>query len=314
MVGSGSAASSRLLLDAAHATLTYLASSQNWERVALAEGAFHTGDDPIHADLEAHSVFERHLRGRDTSVADSIYAVVGEESIQHIPLDQLMPGARVVVVDPLDGSTQWAIFSHAYCVAAYCLVVGDEGRLRLESAIVANPQHSFTWRADREGFEFRTTRSDDSNVVVTQSAVAENPLLPPTLSFTGFKTKDRPAALSIAGILDDWQMMLIGGNPVTPYVISGGLTVALTLRPQASWDAVGILLASKTDAVIGALDGTLLDHETFRTLFEKVVLEGNVRRIPALVVAKSRARYDEVVERLAPLVNAELEISPSFRV
>lgn len=194
------------------------------------------------------------------------------------------------------------------------LLVGSSGRLELESAIVANPQHSFTWRADKSGFELRTTRTSDGPVAVTQSVVSESPLLSPTLAFTGFKTKDRPATLDIAKTLDDWQIMLIGGNPVTPYVVSSGLTAALSLRPQASWDAVGILLASKTDAVIGALDGTLLHHESFRTMFEQVVLEGNVHLIPALVVAKSRARYDELIERLAPFVNSELEISPSFRV
>jgi hypothetical protein len=108
--------------------------------------------------------------------------------------------------------------------------------------------------------------------------------------------------------------MPIGGNPVTPYVVTAGLTVALTLRPQVNWDAIGILLASKTDAVIGALDGTILVHETFRELFERVLLRGNARAIPAMIVAKNRDRFDETVERIAPLVTDDLLISPPFPV
>lgn len=301
--------SARLLRGAALAALRHLSTSRGWDRVALREGEFHSGDDPITADREAQQVFEHFVLAHQHEVDNSVYAVVGEESIRALP-ESLKPGARLIVVDPLDGSTQWAIFSHAFCVAAYCVRADSRGRLELESAVVATPQHSFTWRANSEGFEFRAVHVPDAPPIITQSTVEENPYVTPSLAFTGFKPKDRHATIELLDTFSDWHVLPIGGNPVTPYVVTSGLTAAITLRPQAAWDALGILLASTTDAVIGALDGTRLNPDTFRGLFERVVLSGDVRRVPALVVAKTPARFDEVIERIQPFVTDDLIISP----
>lgn len=293
---------------AARATLRYLESSSGWEKLAQVEGVFHSGDAPIRADQEAHRVFDRTVRTSSENLGDSIYAVVGEELIQPLP-HSYEPGVRLIVVDPLDGSTQWSLIHSVFCVAAYCLVADQNGELKMESAVVANPQHCFTWLANKTGFEVGLTRQDGESDWNTLDVIPEGTMSAPSIAFTGFKPKDRKALLDIAETLADWHILTLGGNPVTPYVVTGGLTAAVTLRPQAAWDALGILMASRSNAVVGALDGTILDPPTFESLFTRVVLEGNVRRIPALVVAKSEARYHEIVESLSPHVSDDLHLS-----
>lgn len=312
MDANASERSADVLRGGARATLRYLATSHGWDRIALAEGEFHTGDDPIKADREAQRVFEQYVYANHHLIDNSVYDIVGEESIRALP-GEFEPGTRVIVVDPLDGSTQWAIFSHAFCVAAYCLVADADRSLKLESAVVATPQHTFTWRADAVGFEFRPLHPENAAPIVTQSAVEETPYVTPSIAFTAFKPKDRKAAVQLMEAFGDWNVMPIGGNPVTPYVVTSGLTAAVTLRPQAGWDAVGILLASSASAFIGTLDGTRISPATFHGLFERVVLEGDVRLVPALIVAKSEERYDEIVRRIAPFVTEDAIISPPIQ-
>ncbi len=306
--------SAPLLRDAARATLRYLETSVGWQRLKLAEGDVHIGDDPILADAEAHRVFQYAVSAHPDAAEAKVFAVVGEEAMLSLP-ESYVPGTRVIVVDPLDGSTQWALVSTAFCVAAYCLVARDTDgsvKLEIESVVIVNPQHTFTWRASSpSGVLFGTTRTDGADDVLLLDPLPETQLDQPSVAFTGFKTKDREALIAISSQLAAWQIITIGGNPVTPYVLAAGLTAAVTLRPQAAWDALGILLASKAGAAVGFLNGQLVESEWLHDLFVSVVLDQNVRRIPALIVAKSEERYREVTRGLMPLIDGGL-ISPYF--
>ena len=292
--------SASVLRYAAQGVLRFLENSDGWQQLNLAEGQFHTGDDPIVADADAHQQFERFAKTHPAYQELKIWGIVGEEHIVKMP-DRLQPGAGVIVLDPLDGSGTWTMIRSNFCVAALLLRADTDSRLGLESAIVAGPTHTFTL-VGADDLRFGNTFSGPSNDVALLSALPENELIDPSLAFTGYKTKDRPAALSIMERLGDWSVVTVGGNPVTPYVIVGGLTAAVTLRAQCTWDAIGMLMCTATDAVVGRLDGTAVSGPTFRSLFNRVLLTGNTRAIPPMIVAKNRDRLLEVSAALKGLV------------
>jgi hypothetical protein len=298
-----------LLIEASQATLRHLQSSDGMDRIRLAEGQFHSGDDPIRADLDAHEVFEDVVRDYENRVGErSVYAVTGEERPVAIP-ERLEPGVRIIIVDPLDGSAQWSIFRSAFCVAAYSVVADADGALNLEAAVIADPGRYYYW-SESEGVHMGISFEKTDRTIRIASIVPENGFDTPTIAFTGFKPKDRRALVQIGEEFKDWNIINIGGNPVTPYVLTGSLTAAVTLRPQASWDAIGILMATETDAVVGDLEGTLVHRRQFRRTFDRIVVAGNVRRVPAMIVAKSDVRFNEVSEKLLRLSGEGVLLSP----
>jgi fructose-1,6-bisphosphatase/inositol monophosphatase family enzyme len=298
-----------LLLEASEATVRHLQASDGMERITIAEGQFHSGDDPIRVDKEAHAVFDGALRrAEERNGRRTIYAIAGEEQLAAIP-DGLGPGIRVVIVDPLDGSAQWSMLRSAFCVSAYSLIADQNGRMRLECAVLTDTSRYYVW-SHAKGVRMGLRGDAPDRRIRLDAIVDENGLDAPSIAFTGFKPKDRPALLSVAKSFNEWNLITIGGNPVTPYVLTGSLTAAVTLRPQATWDAVGILMATQTDAVVGALDGTIVNPYSFQDIFQEIALTGNVRRVPAMIVAKNQRRFEEVVERLGPLADEGLIVSP----
>jgi hypothetical protein len=109
--------------------------------------------------------------------------------------------------------------------------------------------------------------------------------------------------------IPDGAFLTIGGNPVTPYVVAGDLTAAITWRAQHTWDAIAILMATKTDAVVGNLDGDVVSGTAFSDRFNQVVLTRNARLIPPMIVAKSRNRFDQLV---GVVERARQEFGPTF--
>ncbi|GAB3189430.1 hypothetical protein FHX75_111220 [Micromonospora palomenae] len=284
------------LRQAAMRTLRHLETSGGWKRLLLAEGELHLGDDPIQADEEAQvefgRAFSRHPAYRDLRVID----IIGEERLK--PPPELNPGERLLVLDPLDGSTQWAMIRAGYCVAAMLFIARSAGRIQLESAIIANQTHTFTL-INGKPMTFGPTYGTSSEDAYLLSCQPDNGMVVPSIAFTGYKPKDRGSVLSLVHELPQWSFLTIGGNPVTPYVVAGGLTAAVTIREQAPWDAIGILMCSKTDAVVGTLNGTVLGHRGFEELFNKVALTRNTRSIPPMIVAKTERRFKEVATALA---------------
>lgn len=277
---------------AAQGALRYLETSQAWQQMTLAEGQFHTGDDPIVADSEAHVEFERSLRAHPAWHDLHIWGVVGEENIREVPKVYRV-GTRVIVLDSLDGSTMWAMMRQGYCVAALSLLAGQDGLLKLECAIVATPVHTFTLDGDG-GLRFGPTFEGPELDSLMLSTVPESPLLPPSLAINGFKHRDRPFILGILSRLSDWNAVTIGGNPTNPYVVMGSLTATVNTRYQCTWDALGILMCTATDAVVGDCEGTAVAGPAFRDLFNRLLLEGNVKCVPPMIVAKNLDRFQEV--------------------
>lgn len=273
----------------------------------LAEGETHPGDDPIEADLEAHRVFTEAVSSHPRFREMGIREVVGEERLVN-SLRVLRQGERLVVLDPLDGSSQWAMIRSGHCVAALVLVGDGQGNPSFESALIATPVHTFTLSTLTGLLQFGSTYSNDERISLL-SCLPEAVIEQPSIAFTGYKTKDRRSVLTLAKFLSSWSIVTLGGNPVTPYVVAGGLTAALTLRPQYTWDAIGILMATKTDAVVGDLDGTMVYGNSFEELFNRVALTGNARVIPPMVVTKSRERYEQIVEAVS---KARDEFGPGF--
>jgi hypothetical protein len=223
-----------------------------------------------------------------------VWGIVGEENILNIP-SGLAPGARVIVLDPLDGSGPWAMIRAGYCVAALSLIAGSDGVLSFETAIVAGPTHAFTLIEEGE-LSFGATFKGPAEDVALLSALPENEVIDPSVALTGWKSEDRDVVNSIMQHLGNWSVITLGGNPLTPYVLVGSLTAAVTLRAQCTWDAIGILMCTATDAVVGLHDGTLVSGRTFRRLFSRVVLTGNVRIIPPVIVAKNHDRFASLSE------------------
>jgi hypothetical protein len=289
--------SASVLRYAAQGALRFLENSAGWRQLSLAEDQFHTGDDPIVADAESHAQFTRFATGHPAFQELRIWGIVGEENIQAVP-PRLQPGARVIVLDPLDGSWPWAMIRAGYCVAALTLIAGSDGVLKLESAIVATPTHTFTLVGD-DDLRFGPTFGGPANDMTLLSTLPENELIDPSMAFGGYKTKDRETVTRIMTRLDKWSVITLGGNPVSPYVVTGGLTAAITLRPQCTWDAIGILMCTATDAVVGLTNGDMVSGSTFRDLFGKVLLTGNVRIIPPMIVAKSRDRFSALCDAVS---------------
>jgi 3'-phosphoadenosine 5'-phosphosulfate (PAPS) 3'-phosphatase len=256
-------------------------------------GGFHVGDPPIAADLAAHAAFAEELLSDPAASELAITAVVGEEH-SHAP-DPVPPGGRVVVVDPLDGSWGWATLRSGYCVAALVLVANAAAELAVESAVVAAPTDTFRLTGDLTvGPTFARTESYRR----VDRVVPERPRATPSLAVAGYRVSDRPAVAELFDRLDDWSIVTLGGNPATPYVVTGGLTAALTLGPQCTWDAIGLLMAATAGAVIGTAQGRIMSATDVRRRLATVRLTANARVVPPLIVAKNRTRYAELVDRL----------------
>lgn len=296
-----------LLRQSAQETLRVLTTSTGWGLLQRDENEFHPGDDPIEADEEAQRAFASVWERAPASSKLRVRAVRGEENLEDLPND-LIPGDRIVVVDPLDGSKPWALFRQGYCVAAEVLRlidrVGNDHRYELSGAIVATPVDAFTLLGDDELRVGRTFDTSDSDILVT-SVLPESDVMPTVFSAVAYK-RDRyhdgeqdawAKVMRLTEALPSWGAVTLGGNPMFPYVVVGGLTAALTFKASTTWDTLGILMATATDAVVGRLDGQLVSGPAFRQLFAQVLLSSeNVYPIPAMIVAKSEARYREIVE------------------
>jgi hypothetical protein len=283
--------------------MRYLCASDGWRTLALEEGTFHLGDDPIEEDKAAQDLFVQFVEEYQYNEGDlAIKAVLGEENIKAAP--HLRPGERVVILDPLDGSKTWAACRTNFCVALLALRADATGIPRLEIAMITTPLHVFTYLPPRRLYMGQLGQTPDSDQQVT-SVVPEAggqlyaPANTPFLALNAYKSRERDSLIAIARALPDWHIITTAGNPVTPYVVSGGVTVALTLRSQANWDAVGVLMATCTDAVVRqASDGTLVHGPGFAERFNQVLVDQNAFIVPPMIVAKSRERSDEVYEAL----------------
>lgn len=282
---------------AATATLRSMVLSQGWGAVSLTEGQVHPGDPPRKVDYEAHETFSSALFSHLAMPQLLVENVFGEENIPSNGRITITPGHRAVLLDPLDGSTQWSMIRAGYCVAAMMLNADADGRISLESSIVATPVHTFTL-VHGEQLRFGATNGTSTNDLLLTSCLPESTSQEPSLALTGYKIKDRGSLTALMKQTPGWAVLTLGGNPVTPYVVAGDLTAAITWRPQSTWDAIGILMASETDAVVGAIDGTLINGPDFAERFSRAVLTQNVSVIPPMVVAKTRQRFDEIVEAM----------------
>lgn len=293
-----------MLRFAAQRVLRYLETSQAWQQLALAEDQFHTGDDPIRADAEAHQEFEVAARAHPAWNDLGVWSVVGEENILPAPA-AFSEGTRVIVLDSLDGSSMWAMMRQGYCVAAMSLLANARGNLELECGVIATPVHSFTLAGDELKFgpTFDGPRSDS----LLLSTVPETDVRPKSLAINGYKARDRRLMIEIMRRLPDWDIVTNAGNPANPYVVMGSLTATVNTRYQCTWDALGVLACTTTDAVVGDLEGTIVSGPNFRHLYNRLLLEGNVKCIPPMIVAKNTERFAEVA---AAVSDALREVPP----
>jgi fructose-1,6-bisphosphatase/inositol monophosphatase family enzyme len=290
-----------VLRHAARSVLHYLETSVEQQQLAVAPGQVHAGDDPIVADERTHAEFESAARRHPAWDELHIWGVVGEERVVDVPSSP-EPGTRVFVVDPLDGSTMWATARLGYCVAAMSLLTNESGELVFECGIVATPVHTFTLIGDELSFG-ATFDAKVPDSILTSATPEIYPIRPPSLAINGYKARDREAVLAVMAGLRTWDVVTLGGNLLNPYVIIGNLTATVNTRPQYTWDALGVLMCTATDAVVGTVDGTIVSGPRFREQFNRIVLTGNGKLIPPMIVAKNRERFDEVAAVLEPVVD-----------
>jgi hypothetical protein len=290
-----------LLRVACRSTMSTLLRSDGLRRLALEENAFHHGDDPLEVDREAQTTFERAAAAHYAYHQLGIAAIVGEEAIRDIA--DVVEGQRVLVVDPLDGSKPWALARMGFCVAALCLRRHSDG-WQIEGAIIATPTDAFTLLGEQE-LRFGLLDQSPASDVSLASALPENQHLGPrSWAAVGYKPADRKLAQPIVDQLPAWSFISLGGNPWFPWVVAGGLTAAVTLKASSTWDAIGILMAVATDAVVGNHEGTVVSGAAFRQLFAQVLLTGNVTPIPKMIVAKNMDCFLEIVDAIG---RAEVE-------
>lgn len=300
-MGTDSDVCASVLRFAAQRVLRYLETSQAWQQLGLAEGQFHTGDDPIRADAEAHQEFEAAARSHPAWSDLRVWSVVGEENILPPP-ETFSEGTRVIVLDSLDGSSMWAMLRQGYCVAAMSLLADSTGSLQLECGVIATPVHSFTLAGDE--LRFGPSFDGPGNDALMLSTVPEIDVRPRSLAINGYKARDRPLILEIMRRLPDWDVVTNAGNPANPYVVMGSLTATVNTRYQCTWDALGILACTATDAVVGNLEGTIVSGPNFRHLYNRLLLEGNVKCIPPMIVAKNLDRFLEVSAAVSEALRA----------
>ncbi|MDR0783356.1 MAG: hypothetical protein LBE83_06315 [Propionibacteriaceae bacterium] len=267
----------------------------------MEEGAFHHGDDPIEEDKAAQEKFEQYVNEYQHTEGDlRIVSILGEEAIKEVP--RLQPNERLIVLDPLDGSKTWAACRTNFCVALLALNADDTGLPSLEIAMITTPLHVFTFFPPNQLFIGALGQTSDndtllSSVVPEAAGQLYAPANTPFLALNAYKTREREALVAIADALPGWHIITTAGNPATPYVVAGGLTAALTLRAQTNWDAVGVLMAASTDAVVRqANDGAIVKGPGFSERFNQVLIDGNAYVVPPMIVAKSRERSDEIYE------------------
>jgi len=285
-------------------TMAFLCKSDGWRTLTLEEGVFHTGDDPIEEDDSAQKVFEQLMENYESRHGDlRIHSILGEEANRPVPT--LNPNERVILLDPLDGSKTWAACRSNFCVALLALRADATGHPRLETAMITTPLHVFTFVPPNKLYLGQLGGSAQTDALVSSVTPEAAGLLfaeanTPFLAVNAYKARERKSLLAIAAALPDWHIITTAGNPVTPYVVTGGVTAALTLRSSTNWDAIGVLMAAATDAVVRqANDGAVVYGPAFAERFNQILVEGHVYAIPPMLVAKSQARSDQVFEALS---------------
>lgn len=292
-----------MLRSAAQATLRGIGSRTGLERLAEREGEqYDPGDPGFNADEDAHRVFEEAVRESPYFGALHVQEVLGQEKLMDPP--SLVAGQRLIIVDPIDGTWPWLILHEGYCVAAIALLWDSDNRPQVDCAIIATRVDCFTLLG-YDDLRYGRTFADSSKDLAIASTVPENRQLPPSIAAVAYKpsawllphSESRDMFLRILDNLGPaWAAFTIGGNPITPYVIVGGLTAAISLNRQTSWDALAVLMATATDAVVGHAEGTLVFGPTFSQLFANVMFSGEgALPIPRMIVAKTHERFMEVV-------------------
>jgi fructose-1,6-bisphosphatase/inositol monophosphatase family enzyme len=281
-----------LLRQAARATVRYASLSEGFEHLASAEDEFNHGDDALEADKQAHAVFEKTAAQHPAFNLLRIRAVVGEERILR-SFPDLKFGDRVIVLDPIDGTAPWVIARTGFCTAALCLVWESTGRWEIDGAVIATPTGCFTLIGTRE-LRYGPLGSEAARDGKVTSVLPENPAIARSIAAVCYKPKDRELAQPLLTFLPTWSHITLGGNPFFPWVVTGALTAAITIKWSSTWDAVGILMAAATDAVVGDHEGTVVSGDTFRGLFAQVLLTGNVTPIPPMIVAKNMEAFEIV--------------------
>lgn len=287
----------RLLRAASVAALHYLINGDASAELARREEAeFHLGDDPIEADLEAQRHFEEAARDQPAYAELGVVGIIGEEKLEEAPPHKV--GERLIVVDPLDGSRPWSIARTGFCVAALALRALDGERWAVEGAIIAMPTEAFTLLGTDHLLHGPLSGDPQTDLVVT-SVVPETEVHHRTIAAVAMKPDDRAILEPIVMRLPDWGVLTLGGNPIVPYVVTGRLTAAITLKPSSTWDSVGVLMASATDAMIGDHEGNRLSGPDFLELFAQVlVTHDDCQPIPPLIVAKSDDAYRAIIAAL----------------
>jgi hypothetical protein len=179
------------------------------------------------------------------------------------------------------------------------------GSHEVDIGLIATPVDTFTLYGYHTLRYGRTFGDPELDVPFT-SILPEDPELPPSIAAVAHRppewpgrppSKTRENFFRILTKLGPYRdAYTIGGNPIVPYVVAGSLTASISLNNQTIWDALSILMATATDAIVGDTEGTLVLGSTFPELFSRVLFSGpGVTPVPRMIVSKSRERFEQVV-------------------
>lgn len=205
--------------------------------------------------------------------------LIGEEQLQIDPtqLDLLEGASLAIVIDPIDGTWQFAHGSPAFGILIAIISQG-----RTVAGINYEPvTGDYFWAIEGQG-AFRRVRGKDHAVKITpdQRSLRETIGSNPLKNYHGDDRARVLAGYDQLGRVMDYLCSAIEYQ----LVCAGGLAYSIHRMNLNCWDhAAGVLIAQEAGAFVALSDGTP---------YSPLLRKGE------LVVAESEARFHEIVETL----------------
>jgi fructose-1,6-bisphosphatase/inositol monophosphatase family enzyme len=255
------------------------------------DGSRHVGDPQHVVDAAVLDTVENSLRGHLPLIR-----VIGEESIRSIrPRDY-----PVAVVDPIDGTKPFTHLGEGWAIVLNILEPHEEpGRLWMPAAGIATSTGILVGIWEEQLVTVELLEDETSSIAVIDCASRGQRQL--SLACVGAKAADAAKHVALTRAFPEATVFNTGGNPVVVGVLTGDLDAIVSFDRQCNWDAVYALAITLAGGAIGAT-GHEEVFETSEVLswFRRPPqgTDEEVKTVPAIVAAKDRKTYQEIVAGL----------------
>ena len=232
------------------------------------------------------------------NVAEFDMVVYGEE-VDDAELAHVDDGIFVAVVDPLDGTTNWTTLGIG---SAMSVVVYRKRKYELVYLGVHIIQLNWRrhWWAEPTATWRGTLDSSVANDEMVLSSREVNPRKMSDLFVAGVgtakgETRDFLNHLTATG---QFKTVTLGGTPLGPELLDRELYAIVECKSSTVFDSAHLMLMSNTDAVVGMLDGTVLNSEELKDIFLRPRLAKD-RSVVPYIVCKDRAGFEQIADAYA---------------